>query len=136
MIDVKAKGGINGMKQFAINYYDGTGVIAISNDKFMNGVKDSKGFLFVSPIDNCIYGLPSTVLQANWRKLMIDARDERLEGSNIAVVMDALGMRNEISLCDPELLRKLAAETGFVYAMNQANAAKFRQELDEYKAIK
>lgn len=136
MIDVKAKGGINGMKQFAINYYDGTGVIAISNDKFMNGVKDSKGFLFVSPIDNCIYGLPSTILQANWRKLMIDARDERLAGSNIAVVMDALGMRNEISLCDPELLRKLAAETGFVFAMNQANAAKFKQELDEYKAIK
>lgn len=136
LIDVKSKGGINGMKQFAINYYDGTEVIAISNDKFMNGVKDSKGFLFVSPADNCIYGLPSTVLQSNWKNLLLDPRSERLGGSNIATVIDAIGMRNEISLCDPDVLRELAASNGFVYAMSQVNADKFKQELEEYKAIK
>ena len=136
LIDVKSKGGINGMKQFAINYYDGTEVIAISNDKFMNGVKDSKGFLFVSPADNCVYGLPSTVLQSNWKNLLLDPRSERLGGSNIATVIDAIGMRNEISLCDPDILRELAASNGFVYAMSQANADKFKQELEEYKAIK
>lgn len=136
LIDVTSKGGINGMKQFAVNYYDGAEVIAISNDKFMNGVKASKGFLFVSPADNCVYGLPSTVLQSNWKNLLLDPRSERLGGSNIATVIDAIGMRNEISLCDPDKLRELAANTGFVYAMSQANADKFNKELEEYKALK
>lgn len=135
LIDIKSKGGINGMKQFAINYYDGGDVIAISNDKFMNGVKASKGFLFVSPVDNCIYGIPSTVMQSSWRGIMIDRRDPRIEHSNVAIVMDALGMRNQISLCDPDLVRQLAVENGFVITMGQSDADKFKKELDEYKAL-
>lgn len=135
LIDIKSKGGINGMKQFALNYYDGGDVIAISNDKFMNGVKASKGFLFVSPVDNCIYGIPSTVMQSSWRGIMIDRRDPRIEHSNVAIVMDALGMRNQISLCDPDLVRQLAVENGFVITMGQSDADKFKKELDEYKAL-
>lgn len=135
LIDIKSKGGINGMTQFALNYYDGGDIIAISTDKFMNGVKASKGFMFVSPTDNCIYGIPSKVMQNSWRGIMIDRRDPRIANSNAQIVIDASGMRNQISLCDPDLVRQLAVENGFVITMGQSDADKFKKELDEYKAL-
>lgn len=125
-VDVK-KGGINGLTELLINYYNGEPHIAISNHKFVNA-KDKKALAFISPLDNCLYVIPSLVLQANWRQLMYT-------DTSAITVLDAIGMRSEISICDVEKLRNLAAKNGYIYTLNQTDAAAYKVELEKYQTV-
>lgn len=126
------KGDLDYITFLSVNSYMGKdgeiGVVPISNHKFVNA-KANGGFVFVSPDDNCVYIIPSVVLQANWRNIMLDERSVR-------TVIDAIGMRNEISPCDVEKLRDLASTEGDIYVMPQEVAEKYKAALDKYKETK
>lgn len=125
-VDVK-KGGIGGITRIFVNYYNGETYIAISNHKFLNG-NEKTALAFVSPLDNCVYIVPSPVLQSNWRNIMHSDR-------SIVSVSDALGMRNEISICDVAKVCELAEDEGYVYNMSADSAAKFHTELTKYEEV-
>ena len=132
VIKVK-KGDLGDITALSVNSYMGKensefGVVPISNHKFMNA-KPNGGFVFISPDDNCVYIIPSMTLQANWRNIMLD-------NHAIRTVIDAIGMSNEISMCDVEKLRELASTEGDIYVMPQDIAAKYKAALDKYKETK
>lgn len=125
-VDVK-KGGIGGITRIFVNYYNGESYIAISNHKFLNG-NEKTALAFISPLDNCVYIVPSPVLQSNRRNIMHSDR-------SIVSVSDALGMRNEISICDVAKVCELAEDEGYVYNMSADSAAKFHTELTKYEEV-
>lgn len=135
-IEIKIKKDkLEGMNVLYVNSYngcneEGIGIVPIANAKFTNARRPTQGFVFVSPDDNCVYIIPSLVLQRNWTKLLADKRNDA-----VRIVLDALGVSNQISMCDVDRLRELAASDGKILVMPKAVADEYHKQLDIYLEI-